>query len=99
MKGCVVMRKDLNLVLIFIKESSPFLPSSVQTNCVDTTIANLLEGRVPFVPEAETEGFVAAAPSFYGAQDPSTSRMSPVLAFRSRRLRVFVCRKRVWAGS
>ncbi|XP_070804890.1 lipid droplet-regulating VLDL assembly factor AUP1 isoform X2 [Pituophis catenifer annectens] len=50
-----------------------------QTNCVDTTIANLLEGRVPFVPEAETEGFVAAAPSFYGAQDPSTSQMAPAL--------------------
>ncbi|XP_032079753.1 ancient ubiquitous protein 1 [Thamnophis elegans] len=49
----------------------------VQTNCVDTTIANLLEGRVPFVPEAETEGFVAAAPSFYGAQDPSTSQTAP----------------------
>ncbi|XP_070612853.1 lipid droplet-regulating VLDL assembly factor AUP1 isoform X2 [Erythrolamprus reginae] len=49
-----------------------------QTNCVDTTIANLLEGRVPFVPEAQTTGgLVAAAPSACGAQDPSTSRTAP----------------------
>ncbi|XP_058049345.1 lipid droplet-regulating VLDL assembly factor AUP1 isoform X2 [Ahaetulla prasina] len=66
-----------------VREVLPQVPMAAirkdlaQTNCVDTTIANLLEGRVPFVPEAETEGFVAAAPSFYGAQDPSTSRMSP----------------------
>uniref|UniRef100_A0A8C6Y1U7 Lipid droplet-regulating VLDL assembly factor AUP1 n=1 Tax=Naja naja TaxID=35670 RepID=A0A8C6Y1U7_NAJNA len=66
-----------------VREVLPQVPMSAirkdlaQTNCVDTTIANLLEGRVPFVPEAETEGFVAAAPSFYGAQDPSTSRMAP----------------------
>ncbi|ETE57222.1 Ancient ubiquitous protein 1, partial [Ophiophagus hannah] len=67
-----------------VREVLPQVPMSAirkdlaQTNCVDTTIANLLEGRVPFVPEAETEGFVAAAPSSYGAQDPSTSRMAPV---------------------
>uniref|UniRef100_A0A8C5STG3 Lipid droplet-regulating VLDL assembly factor AUP1 n=1 Tax=Laticauda laticaudata TaxID=8630 RepID=A0A8C5STG3_LATLA len=65
-----------------VREVLPQVPMSAirkdlaQTNCVDTTIANLLEGRVPFVPEAETEGFVAAAPSFYGAQDPSTSRIA-----------------------
>ncbi|KAL7975864.1 hypothetical protein Chor_011779 [Crotalus horridus] len=66
-----------------VREVLPQVPMAAirkdlaQTNCVDTTIANLLEGRAPFVPEAETEGFVAAAPSFYGAQDPSTSRTAP----------------------
>ncbi|KAM3831522.1 lipid droplet-regulating VLDL assembly factor AUP1 [Vipera latastei] len=66
-----------------VREVLPQVPMAAirkdlaQTNCVDTTIANLLEGRAPFTPEAETEGFVAAAPSFYGAQDPSTSRTAP----------------------
>ncbi|XP_039189879.1 lipid droplet-regulating VLDL assembly factor AUP1 isoform X3 [Crotalus tigris] len=65
------IRKDLG------EEREAAAGRPAQTNCVDTTIANLLEGRAPFVPEAETEGFVAAAPSFYGAQDPSTSRTAP----------------------
>ncbi|XP_019411993.1 PREDICTED: ancient ubiquitous protein 1, partial [Crocodylus porosus] len=40
-----------------VKEVLPHVPLGIihrdlaQTNCVDTTIANLLEGRVPFVPE------------------------------------------------
>lgn len=42
----------------------PFVPT-VQTNCVDTTIANLLEGRVPFFPESKEAGDLPA---------PSTSQ-------------------------
>ncbi|NXG04642.1 AUP1 protein, partial [Sakesphorus luctuosus] len=42
-----------------VKEVLPHVPLEVirtdlaQTNCVDTTIANLLEGRVPFFPESQ----------------------------------------------
>uniref|UniRef100_A0A674GPN8 Lipid droplet-regulating VLDL assembly factor AUP1 n=1 Tax=Taeniopygia guttata TaxID=59729 RepID=A0A674GPN8_TAEGU len=42
-----------------VKEVLPHVPLEViktdlvQTNCVDTTIANLLEGRVPFFPESK----------------------------------------------
>ncbi|XP_038034480.2 lipid droplet-regulating VLDL assembly factor AUP1 isoform X2 [Anas platyrhynchos] len=51
-----------------VKEVLPHVPLDVirtdlaQTNCVDTTIANLLEGRVPFFPESEA-GADLPAPS------------------------------------
>ncbi|XP_035167333.1 ancient ubiquitous protein 1 isoform X3 [Oxyura jamaicensis] len=51
-----------------VKEVLPHVPLEVirtdlaQTNCVDTTIANLLEGRVPFFPESEA-GADLPAPS------------------------------------
>ncbi|XP_025006214.2 lipid droplet-regulating VLDL assembly factor AUP1 isoform X3 [Gallus gallus] len=51
-----------------VKEVLPHVPLEVirtdlaQTNCVDTTIANLLEGRVPFFPESEA-GTDLPAPS------------------------------------
>uniref|UniRef100_A0A8B9EHU4 Lipid droplet-regulating VLDL assembly factor AUP1 n=1 Tax=Anser cygnoides TaxID=8845 RepID=A0A8B9EHU4_ANSCY len=51
-----------------VKEVLPHVPLEVirtdlaQTNCVDTTIANLLEGRVPFFPESEA-GADPPAPS------------------------------------
>ncbi|XP_072190315.1 lipid droplet-regulating VLDL assembly factor AUP1 isoform X2 [Excalfactoria chinensis] len=51
-----------------VKEVLPHVPLDVirtdlaQTNCVDTTIANLLEGRVPFFPESEA-GTDLPAPS------------------------------------
>ncbi|NWV92885.1 AUP1 protein, partial [Machaerirhynchus nigripectus] len=54
-----------------VKEVLPHVPLEVirtdlvQTNCVDTTIANLLEGRVPFFPESEEAGDLPA---------PSTSQ-------------------------
>ncbi|KAM6441102.1 lipid droplet-regulating VLDL assembly factor AUP1 isoform 2-T2 [Liasis olivaceus] len=66
-----------------VREVLPHVPMAAirkdlaETNCVDATIANLLEGWVPFAPEAETEDFSAAAPSFYGAQCPSTSQIAP----------------------
>ncbi|XP_064005162.1 lipid droplet-regulating VLDL assembly factor AUP1 isoform X2 [Pogoniulus pusillus] len=52
-----------------VKEVLPHVPLEViridlaQTNCVDTTIANLLEGRVPFYPESEEAGTDQPAPS------------------------------------
>ncbi|NXX80066.1 AUP1 protein, partial [Urocolius indicus] len=52
-----------------VKEVLPHVPLEViridlaQTNCVDTTIANLLEGRVPFLPESEAAGADLPAPS------------------------------------
>uniref|UniRef100_A0A8C3R9I0 Lipid droplet-regulating VLDL assembly factor AUP1 n=1 Tax=Cyanoderma ruficeps TaxID=181631 RepID=A0A8C3R9I0_9PASS len=53
-----------------VKEVLPHVPLEViktdlvQTNCVDTTIANLLEGRVPFLPESkETEDLPAPSTS------------------------------------
>ncbi|KAM4899927.1 lipid droplet-regulating VLDL assembly factor AUP1 isoform 2-T2 [Sylvia borin] len=53
-----------------VKEVLPHVPLEViktdlvQTNCVDTTIANLLEGRVPFFPESkETEDLPAPSTS------------------------------------
>ncbi|XP_066488027.1 lipid droplet-regulating VLDL assembly factor AUP1 [Tiliqua scincoides] len=65
-----------------VKEVLPHVPLAVilkdlaQTSCVDTTIANLLEGRVPFIPcEAEAS---LPAPSDSSAQHPTTS--SPVRA-------------------
>ncbi|NXD34873.1 AUP1 protein, partial [Copsychus sechellarum] len=54
-----------------VKEVLPHVPLDVirtdlvQTNCVDTTIANLLEGRVPFFPESKEAGDLPA---------PSTSQ-------------------------
>ncbi|NXD00496.1 AUP1 protein, partial [Certhia familiaris] len=54
-----------------VKEVLPHVPLEVirtdlvQTNCVDTTIANLLEGRVPFFPENKEAGDLLA---------PSTSQ-------------------------
>ncbi|NWZ97489.1 AUP1 protein, partial [Nesospiza acunhae] len=54
-----------------VKEVLPHVPLEVirtdlvQTNCVDTTIANLLEGRVPFFPESKEPGDLPA---------PSTSQ-------------------------
>ncbi|XP_067414951.1 lipid droplet-regulating VLDL assembly factor AUP1 [Emydura macquarii macquarii] len=42
-----------------------------QTNCVDTTIANLLEGRVPFVPEDKEPETVLLEPST--SQTPAAS--------------------------
>ncbi|NWW34144.1 AUP1 protein, partial [Panurus biarmicus] len=54
-----------------VKEVLPHVPLEVirtdlvQTNCVDTTIANLLEGRVPFFPESNETGDLPA---------PSTSQ-------------------------
>ncbi|NXH86107.1 AUP1 protein, partial [Edolisoma coerulescens] len=54
-----------------VKEVLPHVPLEVirtdlvQTNCVDTTIANLLEGRVPFFPESQEAGDLPA---------PSTSQ-------------------------
>ncbi|KAM6401380.1 lipid droplet-regulating VLDL assembly factor AUP1 isoform 2-T2 [Pluvialis apricaria] len=52
-----------------VKEVLPHVPLEVirvdlaQTNCVDTTIANLLEGRVPFSPESKEAGTDLPAPS------------------------------------
>ncbi|NWX58425.1 AUP1 protein, partial [Promerops cafer] len=54
-----------------VKEVLPHVPLEVirtdlvQTSCVDTTIANLLEGRVPFFPESKEAGDLPA---------PSTSQ-------------------------
>ncbi|XP_068800120.1 lipid droplet-regulating VLDL assembly factor AUP1 isoform X5 [Struthio camelus] len=49
----------------------PLCPTA-QTNCVDTTIANLLEGRVPFFPESKEAS--ADLP------DPSTSQAAAASA-------------------
>ncbi|XP_029862321.1 lipid droplet-regulating VLDL assembly factor AUP1 isoform X3 [Aquila chrysaetos chrysaetos] len=52
-----------------VKEVLPHVPLEViridlaQTNCVDTTIANLLEGRVLFFPESKEAGTDLPAPS------------------------------------
>ncbi|NWR64194.1 AUP1 protein, partial [Bucorvus abyssinicus] len=52
-----------------VKEVLPHVPLEViridlaQTSCVDTTIANLLEGRVPFFPESEEPEADPPAPS------------------------------------
>ncbi|NXS52327.1 AUP1 protein, partial [Brachypteracias leptosomus] len=52
-----------------VKEVLPHVPLEViridlaQTSCVDTTIANLLEGRVPFFPEGEEPATDLPAPS------------------------------------
>ncbi|XP_068800117.1 lipid droplet-regulating VLDL assembly factor AUP1 isoform X2 [Struthio camelus] len=61
-----------------VKEVLPHVPLEVirtdlaQTNCVDTTIANLLEGRVPFFPESKEAS--ADLP------DPSTSQAAAASA-------------------
>ncbi|NWS80978.1 AUP1 protein, partial [Toxostoma redivivum] len=58
-----------------VKEVLPHVPLEVirtdlvQTNCVDTTIANLLEGRVPFFSESKEAGDLPA---------PSTSQAAAV---------------------
>ncbi|NXT72157.1 AUP1 protein, partial [Chaetops frenatus] len=65
--------KDMQVVAMArqVKEVLPHVPLEVirtdlvQTNCVDTTIANLLEGRVPFFPESKEAGDLPA---------PSTSQ-------------------------
>ncbi|XP_072858362.2 lipid droplet-regulating VLDL assembly factor AUP1 isoform X1 [Pogona vitticeps] len=68
-----------------VQEVLPHVPLAVihrdlaQTNCVDATIANLLEGRVPFLPsEGETEA-CSIAPSGSGApaaaSTPATARV------------------------
>ncbi|KAF7252378.1 Ancient ubiquitous protein 1 [Varanus komodoensis] len=69
-----------------VREVLPHVPLAVickdlaQTKCVDTTIANILEGRVPFVPhEVETEPFVPV-PSVSSAQHPPASPPSLVPA-------------------
>ncbi|NXF13126.1 AUP1 protein, partial [Smithornis capensis] len=62
---------DLQVVAMAqqVKEVLPHVPLEVirtdlaQTNCVDTTIANLLEGRVPFFPESQEAGTDLPAPS------------------------------------
>ncbi|KFU85588.1 Ancient ubiquitous protein 1, partial [Chaetura pelagica] len=52
-----------------VKEVLPYVPLEAirmdlaQTNCVDTTIANLLEGRVPYFPESNEAGTDSLAPS------------------------------------
>ncbi|NXK14059.1 AUP1 protein, partial [Herpetotheres cachinnans] len=52
-----------------VKEVLPHVPLEViridlaQTSCVDTTIANLLEGRVAFFPESKEAGTDLSAPS------------------------------------
>ncbi|XP_060627388.2 lipid droplet-regulating VLDL assembly factor AUP1 isoform X1 [Anolis sagrei] len=66
-----------------VKEVLPHVPLAVickdlaQTNCVDATIANLLEGRVPFTPSEEGEVATAEssllAPSGSGAHCPPAS--------------------------
>uniref|UniRef100_A0A8D2Q4A5 Lipid droplet-regulating VLDL assembly factor AUP1 n=1 Tax=Varanus komodoensis TaxID=61221 RepID=A0A8D2Q4A5_VARKO len=72
-----------------VREVLPHVPLAVickdlaQTKCVDTTIANILEGRVPFVPhEVETEPFVPV-PSVSSAQHPPASPPSLVRKARS----------------
>ncbi|NWY99357.1 AUP1 protein, partial [Loxia curvirostra] len=65
--------EDVRVVVMAqqVKEVLPHVPLEVirtdlvQTNCVDTTIANLLEGRVPFFPESKEAGDLPA---------PSTSQ-------------------------
>ncbi|NXO97365.1 AUP1 protein, partial [Certhia brachydactyla] len=62
-----------------VKEVLPHVPLEVirtdlvQTNCVDTTIANLLEGRVPFFPENKEAGDLLA---------PSTSQAAAASGIR-----------------
>ncbi|XP_053113492.1 lipid droplet-regulating VLDL assembly factor AUP1 isoform X1 [Hemicordylus capensis] len=67
-----------------VKEVLPHMPLEAihkdlaQTNCVDATIANLLEGRVPFTP-SEAEGEDASlAPDASPAQQPTTSSQAAV---------------------
>ncbi|XP_065606321.1 lipid droplet-regulating VLDL assembly factor AUP1 isoform X2 [Cyrtonyx montezumae] len=71
-----------------VKEVLPHVPLEVirtdlaQTNCVDTTIANLLEGRVPFFPESEagtglpapSTSWAASASGIQGSVDLPSSK-------------------------
>ncbi|XP_042322930.1 lipid droplet-regulating VLDL assembly factor AUP1 [Sceloporus undulatus] len=78
----VAATEDVRLVGLAqrVKEVLPHVPLAVicndlaQTNCVDATIANLLEGRVPFVP---SEGEASEAPLLAslgsGAHGPAAS--------------------------
>nr|XP_056711704.1 lipid droplet-regulating VLDL assembly factor AUP1 [Euleptes europaea] len=65
-----------------VKEVLPHVPLAVirkdlaQTNCVDATIANLLEGRVSFTPIEAEEELSLLGPSVSSAQPPA----SPPLA-------------------
>uniref|UniRef100_A0A672UQL5 Lipid droplet-regulating VLDL assembly factor AUP1 n=1 Tax=Strigops habroptila TaxID=2489341 RepID=A0A672UQL5_STRHB len=60
-----------------VKEVLPHVPLEViridlaQTNCVDTTIANLLEGRVSFFPDSKEAGTDLPAPAT--SQAPAAS--------------------------
>ncbi|KAM4673853.1 lipid droplet-regulating VLDL assembly factor AUP1 isoform 5-T5 [Amazona ochrocephala] len=60
-----------------VKEVLPHVPLEViridlaQTNCVDTTIANLLEGRVSFFPDSREAGTDLSAPAT--SQAPAAS--------------------------
>ncbi|XP_060103224.1 lipid droplet-regulating VLDL assembly factor AUP1-like [Heteronotia binoei] len=60
-----------------VKEVLPHVPLAVirkdlaQTNCVDATIANLLEGRVPFTPSEAEEEPSLLGPSVSSAQPPA----------------------------
>ncbi|XP_032297469.1 ancient ubiquitous protein 1 isoform X2 [Coturnix japonica] len=60
-----------------VKEVLPHVPLDVirtdlaQTNCVDTTIANLLEGRVPFFPESEAGTDLPAPSTSWAASSAS----------------------------
>ncbi|NXE70796.1 AUP1 protein, partial [Calcarius ornatus] len=74
-----------------VKEVLPHVPLEVirtdlvQTNCVDTTIANLLEGRVPFFPESKEPGDLpapstsqaAAASGIQGSVPAPSSKPAP----------------------
>ncbi|XP_062837995.1 lipid droplet-regulating VLDL assembly factor AUP1 isoform X1 [Anolis carolinensis] len=81
----VASAEDVHLMELAqrVKEVLPHVPLAVickdlaQTNCVDATIANLLEGRVPFTPSEEGEAATAEAsllaPSGSGAHSPPAS--------------------------
>uniref|UniRef100_A0A4W3ILN9 Lipid droplet-regulating VLDL assembly factor AUP1 n=1 Tax=Callorhinchus milii TaxID=7868 RepID=A0A4W3ILN9_CALMI len=62
-----------------VKEVLPHIPLSVinqdlvKTNCVDTTITNLLEGRIPFTPEDPVAGSSSEASSSQSTLAPSSS--------------------------
>ncbi|XP_054845845.1 lipid droplet-regulating VLDL assembly factor AUP1 isoform X2 [Eublepharis macularius] len=62
-----------------VKEVLPHVPLAVihkdlaQTNCVDATIANLLEGRVPFTPSEAEEEPSLLGPSVSNAQHPTSA--------------------------
>ncbi|XP_048366086.1 lipid droplet-regulating VLDL assembly factor AUP1 [Sphaerodactylus townsendi] len=61
-----------------VKEVLPHVPLAVirkdlaQTNCVDATIANLLEGQVPFTPCETEEEASLLGPSVSSAQPPAS---------------------------
>ncbi|KAJ7327309.1 hypothetical protein JRQ81_017068 [Phrynocephalus forsythii] len=89
-----------------VKEVLPHVPLAVihkdlaQTNCVDATIANLLEGRVPFLPSEGEPEASSTLPSVSGAH-PSTAS-SPATAAakvfaRSPEARHLSLQERKWA--